>query len=41
VATTKPKKPSNDGPIADESENACTDTSTPERVRNVPRIVKE
>ena len=33
------KKPSSNGPIS-ESLNACTESSTPERVRKVPRIVR-
>ncbi len=40
TATTSPKKPNSRGPTP-EFENECTDTSTPERVRKVPRIVRE
>ena len=39
VATITAKKASSIGPIAD-SVNECTDSSTPERVMNVPRIVR-
>ena len=38
TATTIPKKARNAGPMLD-SVNAWTDSSTPDRVRNVPRIV--
>ena len=37
--TTTKKKPMRRGPI-DDSEKACTDWMTPERVRNVPRMVR-
>src|SRR5205085_1639512 len=40
VATTTPKKVRIQGPIGD-SVNECTDSSTPDRVRNVPRMVSE
>ena len=40
TATMMPKNDSNHAPIAD-CVNACTESSTPERVRNVPRIVSE
>ena len=40
VNTTSPKKVRIQGPMGD-SVNECTDSSTPERVRNVPRIVSE
>ena len=39
VASTTPKKPRSSGPSVD-SENECTDWMTPERVRNVPRMVR-
>ncbi len=39
TARTTPKNPSSRGPIAD-VENECTDWITPERVRNVPRMVR-
>ena len=39
TTTTTPKKPSRYGPMA-LSLNACTLFRTPERVRNVPRIVR-
>src|SRR5262249_25239689 len=35
-----PRKVSSHGPMLD-SENACTELMTPERVRNVPRIVRQ
>ena len=37
--TTRPKKPTMMGPRVD-CENECTDSSTPERVRKVPRMVR-
>ncbi len=37
--TTAKKNPMRIGP-SDDSENACTDVMTPERVRNVPRMVR-
>ena len=40
TATVRPKKPRIIGPMGD-SVNACTDSSTPDRVRNVPRMVSE
>ena len=40
TATTSPKKARIVGPMAD-SVKACTLSSTPDRVRNVPRIVSE
>ena len=40
TATTNAKKARIDGPIGD-SVKACTESSTPDRVRNVPRIVNE
>ena len=40
VATTRAKKPSSSGPIPD-SVKAWTDSSTPDRVMNVPRMVRE
>src|SRR3954451_14989156 len=40
VATARPKKVRIHGPMGD-SVNEWTDSSTPDRVRNVPRIVKE
>src|SRR5580658_2507118 len=40
LANTTPKKPRRSGPMS-ESLNAWTDCTTPERVRNVPRIVSE
>ena len=40
VKTTSPKKVRIQGPMGD-SVNECTDSSTPDRVRNVPRIVNE
>jgi hypothetical protein len=40
TATTIAKKPRIIGPMPD-SVNACTESSTPDRVRNVPRIVSE
>ena len=40
TATTTTKNPSSSGPT-DPSEKACTERSTPDRVRNVPRIVSE
>ena len=40
VTTTSPKKPSSIGPMPD-SVKAWTDSSTPERVMNVPRMVSE
>ena len=39
AAQLKPKNPSRAGPMAD-SVKECTDTSTPERVKKVPRIVR-
>ena len=39
VTSTRPKKPSSSGPMV-ESEKACTDWMTPERVRKVPRMVR-
>ena len=39
VAMTTAKKPSSRGPMS-ESEKACTDSMTPDRVRKVPRIVR-
>ena len=38
--TTAKKKPMRIGPSED-SEKACTEVITPERVRNVPRMVSE
>ena len=40
VTTMSAKNPMSAGPIAD-SVKACTESSTPDRVRNVPRIVSE
>ena len=40
TATTRAKNPSSNGPTVP-SENAWTDSTTPDRVRNVPRIVSE
>ena len=40
VAATNPRKPSSHGPIADWV-NEWTELRTPERVRNVPRIVRQ
>ncbi|MCZ7524980.1 MAG: hypothetical protein M5U14_00460 [Acidimicrobiia bacterium] len=40
VAVTTPRKVSSHGPMAD-SEKACTELTTPERVRKVPRIVRQ
>ena len=40
VTTTRPKNPSSIGPMPD-SVKACTDSSTPDRVMNVPRMVSE
>src|SRR5687767_10906258 len=40
TATTTPKNESSQAPMAD-CVNECTESSTPERVRNVPRIVRE
>ena len=37
--TTAKKKPMSSGPRED-SEKACTEVMTPERVRNVPRMVR-
>ena len=37
--TTTKKKPMSNGPRED-SENACTDSMTPDRVRKVPRMVR-
>ena len=39
VNRTTPKKPSSSGPMV-ESENECTDWTTPDRVRKVPRMVR-
>ncbi len=39
VATTTASMPSRAGPMS-ESEKACTEVMTPERVRKVPRMVK-
>ena len=39
TAATRAKKPSSSGPMPD-SVNECTDSRTPERVTNVPRMVK-
>ena len=39
VKSTRPKNPSSSGPMVD-SENEWTDSSTPDRVRNVPRMVR-
>ena len=38
TTTIRAKNPSRNGPIGD-SVKACTESSTPDRVRNVPRIV--
>ncbi len=40
TAVTSPKKARMEGPMGD-SVKAWTDSSTPERVRNVPRMVRE
>ena len=40
VAATTPKNVSSHGPMSD-CVNACTESMTPERVRNVPRIVRQ
>ena len=40
MATTIPKKMSSAGPTPPSSVNECTDTSTPERVKKVPRMVR-
>ena len=40
MATTRPKKTSSAGPTPPSSVNECTDTRTPERVKNVPRMVR-
>ena len=37
--TTAKKNPMSNGP-RDDSEKACTDVITPDRVRNVPRMVR-
>ncbi len=39
TSTINPKKPSSSGPMAD-SLKACTLSTTPERVRKVPRMVR-
>ena len=39
TATVRPKNPSSQAPI-DPSVKACTEAMTPERVRNVPRMVR-
>ena len=39
-AALKPRNVSSHGPI-DDVLNACTELSTPDRVRNVPRIVRQ
>ena len=39
TAITSPKNPSRRGPMS-ESQKACTDSMTPERVRKVPRMVR-
>jgi hypothetical protein len=40
TATTNPKNDSSQTPMPD-SVNECTESRTPERVRNVPRMVSE
>ena len=40
VAATTPKNASSHGPMSD-CVNVCTESMTPERVRNVPRIVRQ
>jgi hypothetical protein len=40
VAAARPRNDRNQAPMSD-SEKACTELSTPERVRNVPRIVRQ
>jgi hypothetical protein len=39
TSSTTPKNPRSSGPMLD-AENACTDWRTPERVKNVPRMVR-
>ena len=40
MAATTPRNASSHGPMSD-CVNACTESITPERVRNVPRIVRQ